>query len=81
MGVIQTDKTDSISRQYQIIVVNMLKNLRRRYFNHYIIKFISFIPIYYTINLNIVSSCMIFNYLYLISVIYCKFESIILFFL
>ena len=79
MEVIQTDKTDSISRRYQIIVLSILKNWRRRYSNHYIIKFIGFIPIYYFINLNIVSSYIIFNYLYLRSVIYYKLESIILF--
>ena len=31
----------------------------------HIIKFVGFMPIYYTINLDIVSFCMIFNYLYI----------------
>ena len=35
---------------------------------YYIIKFIGFILIYYVINLNIVSSFMIFNNLYLESI-------------
>ena len=57
-------KTDLISPRYQIMVVIMLKNWSRRYSSHYIIKFVGFIPIYYAINLNIVSSCLDFNYLY-----------------
>ena len=61
MRVIQIDKTDSISR----MVVYMLKNLSRKYFSYYIIKFISFIPIYYDINLHIVSSFMVFGNLYI----------------
>ena len=47
------------------MVVNMLKKWSRKYFSHYIIKFVDFMSIYYTINLNIVSLCMIFSYLYL----------------
>ena len=62
---IQTRKTDSMSRKYQIMVVGMLKNWSRRYFNHYNIKFIGFMSIYYAINLDIVSSFMIFSNLYL----------------
>ena len=50
------------------MVVNILKKLSRRYFSHYIIKFIVFILIYYVINLNIVSSFMFFNNLYLGSI-------------
>ena len=40
----------------------------RRYSNNYIIKFVGFMSIYYVINLDIVS-------------IYCKFESIKLYFI
>ena len=68
VGVIWTTKTDFISPIYQIMIVSMLKNWSRRYSNHYIIKFIGFILIYYAINLNIVSSFMIFSYLYLESI-------------
>ena len=63
-GAIQTYKTNLISPIYQIIVITMLNNWSRRYSSHYIIKFVGFILIYYTINLDIVSSCMVFNYLY-----------------
>ena len=62
---IQTGKTDSMSRKYQIMVVGLLKNWSRRYFNHYIIKFVGFMSIYYAINLDIVSSLMVFSNLYL----------------
>ena len=65
---IQTSITNSISQRYQIIIVNMLKNWNRRYFSHYIIKFIDFIPIHYTINLDIVSFFMVFNNRYLTSI-------------
>ena len=80
--VIQAGKAASISRIYQIMVSNMLKNWSHGYSSHYIIKFIGFILIYYVINLNIVSSFMIFSnlYIYWIYSIYCKFESIKLFF-
>ena len=61
MMMIQIDKTDSISR----MIIYMLKNLSQRYFSYYIIKFISFILIYYDINLNIVSSFMVFSNLYI----------------
>ena len=84
VGVIQTSKANLISRRYQIMVVNMLKNWSCRYSSHYFIKFVGFLLIYYAINLDIVSSFMVFSYLYLGSIdllIYCKFESIILFFL
>ena len=50
---------------YQIIVISMFKNWSRTYSNYHIIKFEGFISIYYVINLIIVSSCMIFIYLYL----------------
>ena len=68
MEAIQTDKTDMLDPRYQIIVVSILKNWNRKYSNHYIIKFVSFISIYYAINLNIVLSCMIFTYLYIGSI-------------
>ena len=50
------------------MVIKMLKNWSHRYFNHYIIKFLRIIPIYYAIKLDIVSSCMVFNDLYLGSI-------------
>ena len=65
---IQTGKIDLISRRYQIMVVNMLKNWSCKYYNYYFIKFVGFMSIYYAINLDIVSSCMIFSYLYLGSI-------------
>ena len=40
-------------------VVNMLKNWSCKYSNNYFIKFVGFIPIYYAINLNIISSCIV----------------------
>ena len=61
MRVIHSDKADSISR----MVVYMLKNLSRKYSSYYIIRFISFIPIYYGINLDIVLSFMVFSNLYI----------------
>ena len=80
VGEIQTGKEDLISQIYQIMVVSMLKNWKHRYSSQYIIKFVGFMSIYYAINLDIVSSCMVFSYLYLDLSIYCKFESIILIF-
>ena len=62
---IQISKTDLISQRYQIMIVNMLKNWSRRYSSHYIIKIIGFMQFYYAINLGIVSSCIVFSYLYL----------------
>ena len=53
METIQTCKVDLISR---------------RYYSHYIIKFVCCISIYYVINLDIVSSCMVFKYLYIGSI-------------
>ena len=61
MRVIHIDKTDSISR----MVVYMLKNWGRKYSSYYIIKFISFTPIYYGINLDIILSFMVFSNLYI----------------
>ena len=63
-----TDKTNLISRIYQIMVVSMLKKWNHRYYNHYIIKFVGFISIYYAINLDIVSSFMVFSILYFRSI-------------
>ena len=75
--VIQIGKTYLINRIYQIIIISILKNWSYKYFNYYFIKFIGFITIYYVINIDIISSYMIFNYLYLDLSIYYKFESII----
>ena len=80
MRAIQTSKIDSINQRYQIIVI-MLKNCSRRYSSYYIIKFIGFIPIYYVINLYIILSYLVFNYLYRDLSIYYKFELIIIFFI
>ena len=57
----------------QIIVISILQNLSHIYFSHYnIIKFISFVPIYYAINPSVVSFSMVFNDLVLvIPSIYC----------
>ena len=52
---IKINKMNLISQKYQIMIVCILKNYNQRYFNHYIIKFIVFILIYYVININIVS--------------------------
>ena len=41
------------------MVVGMLKNWSSRYSSHYIIEFVGFVSIYYALNLNIVSSCMV----------------------
>ena len=46
----------------------MLKNWNHEYSNHYIIKFIDFISIYYAINLNINLSFMVFSNLYIRSI-------------
>ena len=65
MEVIQIDKTYLINQRYQILIISMLKNLSYKYFSHYFIKIMGFIPIYYIINLNIVLFYMVFIYLYL----------------
>ena len=57
---IHTCKIHLISRIYQIIIV-----LNCIYYSNYFIKFIDFMSICYAINLNIVSSYIIFNYLYI----------------
>ena len=62
------------------MVVSMLKNWSCRYSSRYFIKFVAFMPIYYVINLDVVLSYMVFNICILDLPIYCKFESIILFF-
>ena len=64
VGAIHTNKTNLINRRYQIMVFNMLKK-SYRYSSHYFIKFVGFMSIYYAINLDIFSLCMVFNYLYL----------------
>ena len=63
---IRIDKADSISRRYQTMIVSMLNNWIHIYFNLYIIKILGFIPIYYTVNLYIISSFMIFSNFYFI---------------
>ena len=68
IGAIMTNKVNLISPRYQIMVVGMLKNWNPRYYSHYIIKFVGFMPIYYVINLDIISPCMVFSYLYLESI-------------
>ena len=68
MGAIQTGIVDLINPRYQIIFVSMLKNWNLKYSSHYIIKCIGFIQIYYVINQDIVSSHMVFSYLYLGSI-------------
>ena len=65
---IHTSKINPSSLRYQIMIIDMLNNYSLKYFSHYIIKFVYFIPIYYAINLDIVSSYMIFNYLYIGSI-------------
>ena len=55
-GAIQIGKGNSIGERYQIMVVNMLKNWNRRYSIHCSTKFLGFMPIYYAINPDIVSS-------------------------
>ena len=64
MEAIQTDKSDLINRIYQIMIVGKLNNLSCGYSSHYFIKYVGFILIYYFINLDIVSSCIVFSYLY-----------------
>ena len=68
MEAIQISKTNLFNRIYQIIIINMFKNMSRKYYSHYIIKIVGFMPIYYTINIVIVSSCMVFSYLYFRSI-------------
>ena len=64
-GAIQIGKADSTWSKIQIMIVSILKNKYRRYSNHYIVKFVSFMPIYYAINLDIVSCFMVFSNFYL----------------
>ena len=74
MGAIETGKVNSISRIYQFMVVSMLKNWSCRYSSHYIIKFASFMQIYYAINLDIVSSCILYlRYIDLLQVLNQKY--------
>ena len=65
MGVIHIIKAYSINRIYHIMVVIILKNRSRKYFSHYIIKFIGFTLIYYAINPDIILFFMIFSNLYI----------------
>ena len=80
VGAIHTGKVNLINRRYHIMVVNILKNRSRKYSNHYIIKFVGFIPIY-AINMDIISSFMFLTIFIFDLSIYYKFDSIKLFFL
>ena len=60
------------------MVFSILKNCNRRCSSHYVIKFISFMSIYYAINLDIVSSFLFLAICILDLSIYYKFESITL---
>ena len=64
------DQTETTN---QIMVVNILQNLSHRYFSHYsITKFVGFEPIYYIINLDVISSFMIFiDLLFMFLSMYC----------
>ena len=56
------DKTNSIKRSKQIIVISMLKNWSHIYSNHHrIIKYIGFKSIHYVINPDVTSSFKVFN--------------------
>ena len=79
MRKIQIGKMDSISRRYQIIIINMLKNRSSSYSSHHIIKFVGFMPILYAINLYIVSSSIVLTICIFDLLIYSMFESILLF--
>ena len=48
--------------------VSVLLNWSCKYSNNYFIKLIGFISVYYAINLDIVSSYIVFSYLYLICI-------------
>ena len=65
MRAIQIGIVDSINRNYQIMIVSILKNLSHRYSSHCIIKFVYFMRSYHVINLDIVSSFMVFSNSYL----------------
>ena len=49
MGAIQIYKINLINKIYQIIIINIIKNLNRKYPNPQIINFINFIRTYYII--------------------------------
>ena len=57
------------SRSDQLKISNYgcqyVEELSRKCYSHYIIIFVDCMSIYYAINLDIVSSCMVFRYLYL----------------
>ena len=76
-GQIIFDQTETTN---QIMIVNTLQNWSFRYFSHYnIIKFVSFKPNYYIINLSVVSSTMVLSNLIYVFLMCCQFESIKLF--
>ena len=68
MKTIQIGKTYSINRKYHIIVIRILKKLTNGYSDHYIIKFISFMSLYYSIYLDFISLFIIFSNLYIESI-------------
>ena len=47
------------------MVISMLKNWSHRYTHNYIIKFAGLMLIYYVINTDIVSYCMVSSFMYL----------------
>ena len=74
MRSIKIDKTDSISRIYQIMIVSILKNRNQKYYSYFIIKFVGFMLIYYDINFDIISWFLV---IYILNIsIYFKFKSI-----
>ena len=81
VGAIQTDKADLFSQRYRIMIIGMLKNWSCKYYSHYFIKFIGFIPIYYVINMVLFHPIWFLAICILNLSIYSEFESIILFFL
>ena len=50
------------------MVFNTLKNWSRGYSSHYNVKFVGFMLNYHAININVVSSFMVFSNLYLGSI-------------
>ena len=60
MKAIHIGKINLSCLRYQIMIIGMLNNYSPKYSSHYIIKFVYFIPIYYAINLDIVSCLTIY---------------------
>ena len=80
MRVIQIGNVDLISRIYQLMVVDMLKNWSCRYSSHYFIKFIAFMRFIMLLTWILFHHIWFFVICILDLSIYNKFESIILFF-